>query len=94
MVLYPIWLSQSWPTTVPNYMLVSRIAQSGQNLALSRLAIASDDLLSSDNVYANSRDQGPDAHSTHHFAVFLSKTLHPLLSTGLTQKDRKLSQHD
>ena len=38
MVLYPILLSQSWPTTVPNFMLVSGIAQSGQNLALSRLA--------------------------------------------------------
>ena len=38
MVLYPILLSQSWSTTVPNFMLVSRIAQSGQNLALSRLA--------------------------------------------------------
>ena len=39
MVLYPILLSQSWSTTVPILMLVSRIAQSGQNLALSRLAI-------------------------------------------------------
>ena len=39
MVLYPILLSQSWSTTVPNFMLVSGIAQSGQNLALSRLAI-------------------------------------------------------
>ena len=38
MVLYPILLSQSWSTTVPNFMLVSGIAQSGQNLALSRLA--------------------------------------------------------
>ena len=41
MVLYPILLSQSWSTTVPNFMLVSGIAQSGQNLALSRLAIKS-----------------------------------------------------
>ena len=39
-VLYPILLSQSWSTTVPNFMLVSGIAQSGQNLALSRLAIS------------------------------------------------------
>ena len=39
MVLYPILLSQSWSTTVPNFILVSRIAQSDQNLALSRLAI-------------------------------------------------------
>ena len=39
MVLYPILLSQSCSTTVPNFMLVSGIAQSGQNLALSRLAI-------------------------------------------------------
>ena len=39
MVLYPILLSQSWSTLVPNVMLVSEIAQSGQNLALSRLAI-------------------------------------------------------
>ena len=39
MVLYPILLSQSWSTTVPNFMLVSVIAQSGQNLALFRLAI-------------------------------------------------------
>ena len=39
MVLYPILLSQSWSTIVPNFMLVSGIAQSGQNLALSRLAI-------------------------------------------------------
>ena len=39
MVLYPILLIQSWSTTVPNFMLVSGIAQSGQNLALSRLAI-------------------------------------------------------
>ena len=39
MVLYPILLSQSWSTTVPNFMLVSGIAQSGQNLALRRLAI-------------------------------------------------------
>ena len=39
MVLYLILLSQSWSTTVPNFMLVSGIAQSGQNLALSRLAI-------------------------------------------------------
>ena len=38
MVLYPILLSQSWSTTVPNFMLVSGIVQSGQNLALSRLA--------------------------------------------------------
>ena len=38
MVLYPILLSQSWSTTVPNFILVSGIAQSGQNLALSRLA--------------------------------------------------------
>ena len=38
MVIYPILLSQSWSTTVPNFMLVSGIAQSGQNLALSRLA--------------------------------------------------------
>ena len=38
MVLYPILLSQTWSTTVPNFMLVSGIAQSGQNLALSRLA--------------------------------------------------------
>ena len=38
MVLYPILLSQSWSTAVPNCMLVSGIAQSGQNLALSRLA--------------------------------------------------------
>ena len=41
MVLYHILLSQSWSTTVPNFMLVSGIAQSGQNLALSRLAIVS-----------------------------------------------------
>ena len=41
MVLYPILLSLSWSTTVPNFMLVSGIAQSGQNLALSRLAISS-----------------------------------------------------
>ena len=40
MVLYPILLSQSWSTTVPDVMLVSGIAQSGQNLALSRLAMA------------------------------------------------------
>ena len=39
MVLYPIQLSHSWSTTVSNFMLVSGIAQSGQNLALSRLAI-------------------------------------------------------
>ena len=39
MVLYPILLSQSWSTTVPNFMLVSGIAQSGQILALSLLAI-------------------------------------------------------
>ena len=39
MVLYPILLCQAWSTTVPNFMLVSGIAQSGQNLALSRLAI-------------------------------------------------------
>ena len=38
-VLYPILLIQSWSTTVPNFMLVSGIAQSRQNLALSRLAI-------------------------------------------------------
>ena len=38
MVLYPILLSQSWSTTVPNFMLVSGIAQLGQNLALSLLA--------------------------------------------------------
>ena len=38
MVLYPILLSQTWSTTVSNFMLVSRITQSGQNLALSRLA--------------------------------------------------------
>ena len=38
-VLYPILLSQSWSTTVPIFMFVSGIAQSGQNLALSRLAI-------------------------------------------------------
>ena len=38
MVLYPILLSQSWSTTVPIFMLVSGIAQLGQNLALSRLA--------------------------------------------------------
>ena len=38
MVLYPILISQSWSTIVPNFMLVSGIAQSGQNLALSRLA--------------------------------------------------------
>ena len=30
MVLYPILLSQSWSTTVPNFMPVSGIAQSGQ----------------------------------------------------------------
>ena len=41
MVLYPILLSQSWSTTLPNFMLVSGIAQSGQNLALSRLAKSS-----------------------------------------------------
>ena len=39
MVLYLILLSQSWSTAVPNVMLVSRIAQSGKILALSRLAI-------------------------------------------------------
>ena len=39
MVLYPILLSQSWSTTMPNFMLVSGIAQSGKNLALSRLAM-------------------------------------------------------
>ena len=40
MVLYPILLSQSLSTTVSNFMLVSGIAQLGQNLALSRLAIS------------------------------------------------------
>ena len=40
MVLYPKLISQSWSTTVPNFMLVSGIAQSGQDLALSRLAIS------------------------------------------------------
>ena len=45
MVLYPFLLSQSWSTTVPNFMLVSGIAQSGQNLALSRLAIRANSLL-------------------------------------------------
>ena len=39
MVLYPILLIQACSTTVPNFMLVSGIAQSGQNLAISRLAI-------------------------------------------------------
>ena len=38
MVLYPILLSQSWSTTVPNFMLVSGIAQLGQYLAHSHLA--------------------------------------------------------
>ena len=38
MVLHLILLSQSWSTTVPNFMLVSGKAQSGQNLALSLLA--------------------------------------------------------
>ena len=38
MVLYPILPSQSWSTVVPNFMLVSSKAQSGQNLALSHLA--------------------------------------------------------
>ena len=38
MVLYPILLCQSWSTTLPNFMLVSGIAQSGPNLVLSRLA--------------------------------------------------------
>ena len=41
MVLYPILLSQPWSTTVPNFMLVSGKAQSGQNLALSCLASTS-----------------------------------------------------
>ena len=40
MVLYPILLSQSWSATVPNSMLVSGIAQSSQNLALSLLAMS------------------------------------------------------
>ena len=40
MVLYPVLLSQSWSTTVPNCMLVSGIAQSGKILALSHLSIS------------------------------------------------------
>ena len=39
MVQYPILVSQSWSTTLPNFMLVSGIAQSGQNLALRSLAM-------------------------------------------------------
>ena len=53
MVLYPILLSQSWSTTVPNSMLVSGIAQSGQNLALSRLAIVILHFLSSAFFFQN-----------------------------------------
>ena len=45
MVLYPNLLSQSWSTTVPSFMLVSGIAQSAQNLALSRLAMSTHALL-------------------------------------------------
>ena len=34
-----------------------------------------------------------EAHQRH-CVVSLIKTLHPLLSTGSTQEDRKISRHD
>ena len=54
MVLYPIILSQALSTTVPNFMLVSGIAQSGQNLALSRLANQGLSCLQVDKNFVNS----------------------------------------
>ena len=35
-----------------------------------------------------------DSHQRSHCVVFSTKTLYPLLSTGLTQKDKKLSRHE
>ena len=65
MVLYPILLSQSWSTTVPNFMLVSGIAQSGQNLALSRLANKSVDVILEETGRAGGGDLRRGEGSTH-----------------------------
>ena len=79
MVLYPILLSQSWSTTVPNVMLVSGIAQSGQNLALSRLATI---LVHTTTCKHVDMDNG--ALSAHLFRCMFSRM--PLSSLGLTFK--------
>ena len=70
MVLYPIVLSQSWSTTVPNFMLVSGKAQSGQNLALIRLA-----------TIANSVD--PDQTAPIGAVCSGSKLFAPLLNSSV-----------
>ena len=73
MVLYPIMLSQSWSTTVPNFMLVSRIAQSGQILALSRLAkFPEADSLVDSQLFSKDAGSSPVAFKLFFFFIFFS----------------------